>query len=121
MTKADSAFEAKVAGIHKRVMTMDTHVDISPANFRADTINYASRLRGQVDLVKMREGGLDAIFMAVYVGQPANNAQQDSAGYARANAQAIEKFAAIQRLADVIAPDKVGYAKSAADARRIYA
>jgi membrane dipeptidase len=121
VTKADSAFEAKVAGIHKRVMTMDTHVDIAPANFRTDTINYASRLRGQVDLVKMKEGGLDAIFMAVYVGQPANNAQQDSAGYARAHAQAIEKFEAIQRLADVIAPDKVGYAKSAADARRIYA
>lgn len=121
VTKADSAFEAKVAGIHKRVMTMDTHVDISPANFRSDTVNYASRLRGQVDLVKMKEGGLDAIFMAVYVGQPANNAQQDSAGYARAHAQAIEKFEAIQRLADKIAPDKVGYAKSAADARRIYA
>ena len=121
MTKADSAFEAKVAGIHKRVMTLDTHVDIAPTNFRTDTINYASRLRGQVDLVKMREGGLDAIFMAVYVGQPANGAQQDSAGYARAHAQAIEKFAAIERLADVIAPDKVGYAKSAADARRIYA
>ncbi|MEO7361652.1 MAG: dipeptidase, partial [Gemmatimonadaceae bacterium] len=102
-------------------MTMDTHVDISPTNFRADTTNYSNRLRGQVDLVKMKEGGLDAIFMAVYVGQPANGAQQDSAGYARAHAQAIEKFAAIQRLADVIAPDKVGFAKTAADARRIYA
>ena len=122
LTKADSVFEAKAAGIHKRVMTMDTHVDINPVYFRTDSLNYASRLpRTQVDLVKMREGGLDAIFMAVYVGQPANNMQQDSAGYARANVQAIEKFAAIQRLAEVIAPDKVGYAKSAADARRIHA
>lgn len=121
-TKADSAFEAKVAGIHKRVMTMDTHVDISPANFRTDTTNYSKCIgRNQVDLVKMAEGGLDAIFMAVYVGQPANNAQQDSAGFARAHEQAMEKFASIQRLADTIAPDKVGYAKSAADARRIYA
>ncbi|MGV3710260.1 MAG: dipeptidase [Gemmatimonas sp.] len=122
-TQADTAaFEKKVADIHKRVMTMDTHVDISPTNFRTDSLNYASRLpRTQVDLVKMEEGGLDAIFMAVYVGQPANNAQQDSAGYARAHAQAIEKFESIQRFADVIAPTKVGYAKSAADARRIYA
>ncbi|MBC8089528.1 MAG: membrane dipeptidase [Phycisphaerae bacterium] len=121
VTKADSTFEAKVAGIHKRVLTMDTHVDIVTGNFRTDTVNYAKCLRTQVDLVKMAEGGLDAIFMAVYVGQPAANAQQDSAGFARAHAQAIEKFQAIQRLADTIAPTKVGYAKSAADARRIYA
>lgn len=122
-TKADSAFEARVAGIHKRVMTMDTHVDIAPANFRRDSVNYSQCLgaRTQVDLVKMAEGGLDAIFMAVYVGQPANGAQQDSAGYARAHAQAIEKFQAIQRLADSIAPARVGYATSAAEARRIYA
>lgn len=121
MTKADSAFEAKVAGIHKRVLTMDTHVDFSPANIRVEGPNYASRLATQVDLVKMREGGLDAIFMAVYVGQPANNASQDSAGYTRALAQAMEKFEAIQRLTEVIAPDKVGFAKSAADARSIAA
>lgn len=122
VVKGDAAFEAKVEAIHKRVMTMDTHVDIAPNNFRTDSLNYASRLpRTQVDLVKMEEGGLDAIFMAVYVGQPANNADQDAAGFARAYASAIEKFEAIQRFADVIAPTKVGYAKSAADARRIYA
>lgn len=121
MTKADSAFEAKVAGIHKRVLTIDTHVDFSPANIRVEGPNYASRLATQVDLVKMREGGLDAIFMAVYVGQPANNASQDSAGYARALAQAMEKFEAIHRLTEVIAPDRVGFAKSAADARSIAA
>ena len=122
MTKADSAFEEKVAGIHKRVMTMDTHVDFSPAYFRTDSINYATRLpRTQVDLVKMKEGGLDAVFLAVYVGSPRNFSPTDTSGFASANAQAIEKFAAIQRLAETIAPDKVGYAKSSADARRIYA
>ena len=121
LTKADSAFELKVRGIHQRVMTMDTHVDIAPANFRTDSVNYTMRLpRTQVDLVKMREGGLDAVFLAVYVGQPANNQGQDAEGYARAHAQAIEKFEAIHRLAEVIAPDKVGMALTAADATRIY-
>ncbi|MEP6778836.1 MAG: membrane dipeptidase, partial [Gemmatimonadaceae bacterium] len=120
--KGDSAFEAKVVAIHKRVMTMDTHVDINPLNFRTDSVNYTMRLpRTQVDLVKMREGGLDAVFLAVYVGQPANGQGQDAEGYAKAHAQAIEKFEAIHRLAEVIAPDQVGLALTADDARRIHA
>ncbi len=122
MSPAEAAFEAKVVAIHKHVMTIDTHVDISPANFRTDSVNYTMRLpRTQVDLVKMREGGLDAVFLAVYVGQPANGQGQDAEGYAKAHAQAIEKFEAIHRLAEVIAPDKVGLALTAADARRIFA
>ena len=83
----DAATIARARGIHDRVLTIDTHVDINPANFRADTLNYASRLpRTQVDLTKMEEGGLDAAFLIVYVGQ---TPELDSAGYARANAQAI--------------------------------
>lgn len=122
VTASDSAFDAKVAGIHARVMTLDTHVDISPANFRADTANYATRLpKTQVDLAKMKQGGLDAVFLAVYVGQPANGAGQDAAGYARAHGQAMDKFAAIHRLVETIAPDKAGLALTPADAARIYA
>lgn len=115
----EDALVAKARGIHERVMTLDTHVDINPSNFRKDTLNYASKLpRTQVDLVKMQEGGLDAAFLIVYVGQAP---QLDSAGFARANAQAIEKFQAVHRLAEEIAPDKVGLATSAAEARKIYA
>ena len=105
--------------IHERVMTLDTHVDINPGNFRLDTLNYGQRLaRTQVDVVKMEEGGLDAAFLVVYVGQ---SPQLDSTGFARAHAQAIEKFEAIHRLAEQIAPNRVGLALSAADARRIHA
>jgi membrane dipeptidase len=119
LQQPDAAITARARAIHERVMTIDTHVDINPANFRADTLNYASRLpRNQVDLVKMEEGGLDAAFLIVYVGQ---TAELDSAGFAKANAQAIEKFAAIRRLASQIAPTRVGLATSAAEARAIYA
>jgi len=119
-TPADEeALTATARAIHRRVMTLDTHVDINPANFKADTLNYAQKLaRTQVDLVKMEEGGLDAVFLIVYVGQ---SPKLDSAGFARANAQAIEKFQAIHRLTEVIAPTKAGLATSAEEARRIFA
>ena len=116
---ADADLMARARAVHERVMTLDTHVDINPANFRAGAPNYAQRLpRTQVDLVKMERGGLDAAFLIVYVGQsPALN----DSGYAAALAQAMEKFAAIHRLADTLAPDRVGLARSAAEARAIHA
>jgi membrane dipeptidase len=114
----DAAMEARARAIHDRVLTLDTHVDIDPRNFLAGQPNYVDRLpRTQVDLEKMKAGGLDAAFLIVYVGQ----GPLDSAGYARAHAQAMEKFAAIHRLADTLAPAKVGLARTAADARRIAA
>jgi len=115
----DAAMITRARAIHERVLTIDTHVDIAPANFRADTLNYATRLpRTQVDLVKMEEGGLDAAFLIVYVGQTPD---LDSAGFARANAQALEKFAAVHRFAEQLAPTRVGLATTAAEARAIYA
>jgi membrane dipeptidase len=115
---SDAALEARAREIHTRVMTLDTHVDINAANFQAGQPNYGTRLpRTQVDLAKMETGGLDAAFLVVYVGQ----GELTEAGYARAHAQALEKFAAIHRLADTLAPTRVGLARTAADARRIYA
>ena len=115
----DAAMIARARGIHQRVMTIDTHVDINTANFRSDTLIYASKLpRTQVDIAKMEEGGLDGAFLIVYVGQ---TPELDSAAFARANAAALEKFAAIHRLAEQIAPTRVGLATSAAQARAIYA
>ena len=108
---------ARARAIHDRVITLDTHDDISPANFTAER-NYTQRLSTQVNIPKMVEGGLDVSFMVVYVGQ-----QQDFTpeGYKRAYDQAIEKFEAIHRLTETIAPDKIGLALTPADVRRIAA
>ena len=103
--------------IHDRVMTLDTHVDINPANFTRER-NYTTRLNTQVDLPKMEAGGLDAAFLIVYVGQ---DEDLTPAGFARARTQAMEKFAAIHRLTDTIAPGRIGLAVTAEDARKIYA
>ena len=64
----DDALTTKARGIHERVMTLDTHNDISPNNFTAEC-NYTMDLGNQVNLPKMIKGGLDASFFIVYVGQ----------------------------------------------------
>jgi len=115
----DAALAARARQIHDRVMTLDTHVDISPAAFRRDTLNYVTGIaRNQVDIPKMEAGGLDAVFLIVYVGQ---NRVIDSATMAAAYQQAMDKFAAVHRLTDSLAPTRVGFARTADDARRIYA
>lgn len=115
----DADLDARARAIHERVLTLDTHVDIAPANFVLGRPNYGDRLaRTQVDLVKMAQGGLDAAFLIVYVGQSADLTAE---GFAQAHATAMEKFAAIHRLVDSIAPDRAELARSAADVRRIHA
>jgi membrane dipeptidase len=115
----DAALLARARGIHERVLTLDTHVDINPAVFRRDTVNYVTGVpRNQVDLPKMEAGGLDAAFLIVYVGQARTI---DSATMAAAYDAAMEKFAAIHRLTDTLAPARVGLARTAAEARAIAA
>ena len=64
----DSALEQKARAIHDRIIALDTHNDINPVNFTTQK-NYTQRLDTQVNLPKMIEGGLDASFFIVYVGQ----------------------------------------------------
>ncbi|MEQ1910255.1 MAG: dipeptidase [Vicinamibacterales bacterium] len=119
----DANLVARARAIHDRVITLDTHNDIEPENFTAAK-NYTQRLDTQVNLPKMVEGGLDASFFIVYVGQPTLKEEPDSlspAGYDRAYKQAIEKFDAVHRLTEQIAPDKISLALTADDVRRIAA
>ncbi len=111
---ADPALVAKARGIHERVIALDTHNDINPRNFTKSR-NYTQRLDNQVNLPKMVEGGLDASFFIVYVGQGPLTPE----GYDDAYKQAIEKFDAIHRLTEQIAPDRIGLALTAADVRTI--
>jgi membrane dipeptidase len=108
---------ARARAIHERVITLDTHNDISPANFTTER-NYTQRLDNQVNLPKMVEGGLDVSFFIVYVGQADDFTPK---GYKEAYDRAIEKFEAIHRLTETIAPDKIGLALTPADVRRIAA
>jgi len=113
---ADAALLKKAHAIHDKVIALDTHDDISPTNFTAER-NYTQRLDTQVNLPKMVEGGLDASFFIVYVGQGPLTPE----GYDAAYKEAIAKFDAVHRLTEQIAPDKIQLALTSADVRRINA
>jgi membrane dipeptidase len=119
--QAQQDIVARARAIHERVIALDTHNDIDPQNFTA-SCNYTMRLTTQVNLPKMKEGGLDASFFIVYVGQQDPRNVPDAlsaAGYERAYRAAIAKFDAVHRLTEQIAPNEIELALTAADVPRI--
>ena len=104
----------RARGIHDRVITLDTHNDISVSNFTPER-NYTTDLGNQVNLPKMEEGGLDVAWFVVYTGQ----GDLDEAGYAAAYENAIAKFDAIHWLTEEAAPDRIELAYTSDDVRRI--
>ena len=112
--ESDASLVERARAIHDRVVTIDTHADINTGNF-TETVNYTMNLDTQVNLVKMAAGGLDVAWFIVYTGQ----STLDEAGYAAAYANAIDKFDAIHRLAEDIAPDEIGIAYTSDDVKRL--
>ncbi len=106
----------KAKAIHERVITLDTHNDINIKNF-TDSINYTQELDNQVNLPKMKKGGLDVSWLIVYTGQDTLT----EAGYDKAYKNAISKFNAIHKLTEEIAPNEIELATTSADVRRISA
>lgn len=105
---------AKAKEIHKRVLVLDTHVDINVSNF-TDEKNYTQDLGNQVNLPNMENGGLDVAFLIVYTGQ----GKLTEEGYDKAYKNAISKFDAIHRLTKDIAPERIGLAVTSKEARAI--
>jgi membrane dipeptidase len=115
VAKKEESLLEKSKSIHKKVMTLDTHVDINVSNF-TDSINYTQKLSSQVNLPNMEEGGLDVAFFIVYTGQGELNEE----GYDKAYENAMRKFKAIHKLTKDIAPERIGLAVSSEEARAIY-
>jgi membrane dipeptidase len=113
-TEAPESLEQKAQRIHEKVITIDTHNDINVANF-TDSINYTQLLDTQVNLPKMEVGGLDVTWLIVYTGQDSLTPD----GYENATKNAMEKFDAIHRLCEKIAPEKIELALTSDDVKRI--
>lgn len=63
-----------VTDLHERLFTIDTHIDTPTASLMRPGWDFAARHdyahdRTQCDLPRMRDGGIDALVFAVYVGQ----------------------------------------------------
>ncbi|HBD98742.1 MAG TPA: peptidase M19, partial [Gemmatimonadetes bacterium] len=116
VTETEPDLVARARGIHERVITLDTHNDISTANFTADR-NYTMALSTQVNLPNMEAGGFDVSWMVVFVGQGDLTPER----YGDAHRQALAKFEAVHRLTEQIAPDRIELALTSDDVRRIIA
>jgi membrane dipeptidase len=104
---------ARARSIHERVITIDTHKDI-PDNYATPEADPKT-MNSQVNLDKMKAGGYDVAFFAVYVGQ---GARTDS-GNAWAKGRAMNKFAAIHRMAEQMYPNLIQIAYTPEDVLRI--
>lgn len=109
---------AKAIAIHEGVLTVDTHADTPLALDHIDLRGGTTpdERTGKVDFPRMKEGGLDAIFFAVYVAQ----GPLDEDGYKTVREKAMTLFekihAAVEENSDLAEP-----ATCSADALRIEA
>jgi membrane dipeptidase len=79
--------------IHEKILTVDSHCD-TPMDIAEDNFNLGEKHEeGCVDFPRMREGGLDAEFFAVFSQQ----GPRDDSSYMEIHAQALRIFEAIKK------------------------
>jgi membrane dipeptidase len=122
MTATAQAIEVspQARQLHERVLVLDTHLD-TPANLRRPGWSIADRHDhdgefSQVDLPRMREGGLDGGFWVIYTGQGA----RDVAGNRAARDHGLQRLLAIREMLAAHSND-FQLALTADDAERIAA
>lgn len=79
-----------VCALHGRVLTLDSHAGFT------DPLRSCGPTERQVDIPKMRWGGVDAVFFSVYAGQ----GERTGAAYAHVRHQALKTFRSIHDLTD---------------------
>ncbi len=114
----ETALERRAARIHQQVFTVDTHTDtplrITQGDFDFGVRNAPVETNSKVDLPRMKEGEMDAIWFAVFLGQ----GDRTEEGHRRAQEQAMEITGAIHQLADEY-PEQLVIATGAGDLKRI--
>ncbi|UCG27666.1 MAG: dipeptidase, partial [Bacteroidales bacterium] len=70
--------DRKAGKIHERILTLDTHADtpleLDQIDLRGG--NVSDERIGNVDFPRMKKGGLDAVFFAVYISQGPRNKKE---------------------------------------------
>lgn len=120
LANAQTTVSPNTLALHQRLLVLDSHLD-TPLTLTRPSWNITERHDyrqdgSQVDLPRMREGGLDGGFFAVYTPQGPRTEE----GRAYASAYGL---ATLTRIRDVIDrnPDSFALALTADDARRIAA
>jgi membrane dipeptidase len=111
----DKALLEKARALHERLLTIDTHVDIAGADYATPGMDPGGPTNRKSDLPKMKAGGLDAVFLAVFVSQ---RPDLTSEAYGQAYTQAMAEFDALDRLAKMH-PELCEFARTPDDVGRI--
>ncbi|MEM7591422.1 MAG: dipeptidase [Cyanobacteria bacterium P01_A01_bin.83] len=88
---AQKALAQKPTEIHDRILTIDSHVDWPMRQFLNPEFDPSVRNEpflvesGQWDLMRMEEGGLDAVFMSIFTFQKERNNEAYQQAYNHAN------------------------------------
>jgi membrane dipeptidase len=106
----DPALWKRALKVHQAAIVVDTHVD-TPGFFGDAGFDLAADAKAEVDLAKMDAGGLDAVFLAVFVSN-----KHDDRNPAK---EAMETLDAIHRQA-ALHPDRAALALTAADIRGLH-
>ncbi len=107
---------SRAKAIHKKALTLDTHVDIPGTQYATEALDPGiDNPKLKCDLVKMNKGGVDGVFLVVYVKQD----KRDAEGYKKAYESAMAKFEAIHRLTEKMYPQRCELATSPEDVERI--
>lgn len=110
----------KAAPIHAAALTVDTHLDwpsrqlSNPAFVPGERHAPGKRESQQWDLIRMKEGGLDAVFMSIFTAQGPRNEE----GHLKAKKHALKLIAITKKMASDYA-ELAEMAYAAADAERI--
>lgn len=101
--KSDKKLDHKVHRIHEKCLTVDTHCDtpmlmVKPG-FSVRIENKAPQSR--VDLPRMKKGGLDAMFFAVFTGQKPRTEENYKKTYALANQMLDSIHSALKHNSDL--------------------
>ena len=93
---SEDRIKRKAENIHRSVLTLDSHTDtpmmLGHKNYDIGKRNDARNRVGKIDFPRMKEGGLDAVFFAVFVGQ----GPRDEQGHEKAYQKAVKLFENIE-------------------------
>jgi len=114
----EARLQRKAARIHASALTIDSHND-TPMWFTDTSFNFGVNHKGtqhgnRVDIPRMEDGGLDAAFFAVFVGQ----GDRTQAGNGKALNNALKTFEAIHQTV-VNNISKSAIATRSSDARKL--
>jgi membrane dipeptidase len=91
----------EVSRIHVTALTVDTHCD-TPMNMIEGKFDIGKRnTSGKVDLPRMKEGGLDAMFFAAFTGQKKRTQENYQESYQLANQMIDSVYSAVRRYHDL--------------------